>query len=85
MGTLTTTRTPASLMPSRNQVKLDPAELSFTRASQASLDRWKLDLTSLLRDASKRFADVAWTLHTGDEELICAHKGTPNPPFTCPY
>ncbi|PLW17541.1 hypothetical protein PCANC_08028 [Puccinia coronata f. sp. avenae] len=74
MGTLTTTRTPASLMPSRNQVKLDPAELSFTRASQASLDRWKLDLTSLLRDASKRFADVAWTLHTGDEELICAHK-----------
>ncbi|KAA1065265.1 hypothetical protein PGT21_008929 [Puccinia graminis f. sp. tritici] len=56
------------------QVKLDPPELSFSRATQASLDRWKLDLNNLLRDANKRFADIAWALQPGAEELICAHK-----------
>ncbi|WAQ82525.1 hypothetical protein PtA15_2A842 [Puccinia triticina] len=52
-----------------------PAEqLSFASATQASLERWKLDLASLLSHAAKRFADIAWAIHPGAEELICAHK-----------
>lgn len=75
MSTLTTTRTQPNLMASRPQVKIDTNELSFSSAAKASLDRWKLDLNNLLRDASRRFADIAWALHPGAEELICAHKG----------
>ncbi|KAI9628726.1 hypothetical protein KEM48_011408 [Puccinia striiformis f. sp. tritici PST-130] len=51
-------------------------ELSFAAATQASLDRWKIDLQNLLRHADKRFADIAWsrTPGAGTEDLICAHK-----------
>lgn len=76
---VTQTQTQTGTMVSRPlehhaQLKLDLSELSFSKASQASLDRWKLDLNNLLKHASHRFADISWAPQSGAHSEICAHK-----------
>ncbi|MBW0497728.1 hypothetical protein O181_037443 [Austropuccinia psidii MF-1] len=56
------------------QTKLDSLELSSSKASKASIEHWKHDLSNLLKNANKRFADIAWAIRPGGNEELWAHK-----------
>ncbi|KAI8456911.1 hypothetical protein BY996DRAFT_4579021 [Phakopsora pachyrhizi] len=74
--TITKTKAMSNIHPRKTQdeLRLELPELSSSKAGQASKERWKLDLGSLLKNAQKRFADIAWAVEPGGTEEIWAHK-----------